>query len=79
MKRFATVAIAAMTLFAVTGVQAQMKDILDTAVGVGQFNTLVAAVKDAGLVDTLKGAGPFTVFATTDDAFAKLHKGSGSC
>jgi uncharacterized surface protein with fasciclin (FAS1) repeats len=50
------------------------KDIVDTAVAAGQFNTLVAAVKAAGLVDTLKGDGPFTVFAPTDDAFAKLGK-----
>jgi uncharacterized surface protein with fasciclin (FAS1) repeats len=48
------------------------KDIVDTAASAGQFNTLVAAVKAAGLVDTLKGAGPFTVFAPTDAAFAKL-------
>lgn len=48
------------------------KDIVDTAVGAGSFKTLVAAVKAAGLVDTLKGAGPFTVFAPTDEAFAKL-------
>jgi uncharacterized surface protein with fasciclin (FAS1) repeats len=53
-----------------------MKDIVDTAVGAGSFNTLVAAVKAAGLVDTLKGAGPFTVFAPTDDAFAKLPAGT---
>lgn len=51
-------------------------DIVDTAVAAGQFNTLVAAVKAAGLVDTLKGAGPFTVFAPTDEAFAKLPKGT---
>ncbi len=50
------------------------KDIVDTAVGAGSFNTLVAAVKAAGLVETLKGAGPFTVFAPTDEAFAKLPK-----
>jgi uncharacterized surface protein with fasciclin (FAS1) repeats len=48
------------------------KDIVDTAVAAGQFKTLVAAVQAAGLVDTLKGAGPFTVFAPTDAAFAKL-------
>lgn len=48
------------------------KDIVDTAVGAGKFNTLVAAVKAAGLVETLKGEGPFTVMAPTDDAFAKL-------
>jgi transforming growth factor-beta-induced protein len=52
------------------------KDIVDTAVGAGSFKTLVAAVKAAGLVDTLKGAGPFTVFAPTDEAFAKLPKGT---
>ena len=52
------------------------KDIVDTAVAAGQFNTLAAALKAAGLVDTLKGTGPFTVFAPTDDAFAKLPKGT---
>lgn len=51
-------------------------DIVDTAVGAGKFNTLVAAVKAAGLVETLKGKGPFTVFAPTDEAFAKLPKGT---
>jgi uncharacterized surface protein with fasciclin (FAS1) repeats len=50
------------------------KDIVDTAVGAGSFNTLVAAVKAAGLVETLKGEGPFTVFAPTDEAFAKIPK-----
>ena len=53
-----------------------MADIVDTAVAAGSFNTLVTAVKAAGLVDTLKGKGPFTVFAPTDDAFAKLPKGT---
>ena len=52
------------------------KDIVDTAVGAKTFNTLVAAVKAAGLVDTLKGEGPFTVFAPTDEAFAKLPAGT---
>lgn len=52
------------------------KDIVDTAVKAGQFNTLVAAVKAAGLVETLKGDGPFTVFAPTDEAFAKLPAGT---
>ena len=51
-------------------------DIVDTAVAAGSFNTLVAAVKAAGLVDTLKGPGPFTVFAPTDEAFAKLPAGT---
>ena len=52
------------------------KDIVDTAIAAGSFNTLVTAVKAAGLVDTLKGEGPFTVFAPTDDAFAKLPEGT---
>ncbi len=51
-----------------------MPDIVDTAVASGMFNTLVEAVKAAGLVDTLKGPGPFTVFAPTDEAFAKIPK-----
>jgi len=53
-----------------------MADIVDTAVAAGSFGTLVTAVKAAGLVDTLKGAGPFTVFAPTDAAFAKLPAGT---
>lgn len=53
-----------------------MADIVDTAVAAGNFKTLVTAVKAAGLVDTLKSKGPFTVFAPTDDAFAKLPKGT---
>jgi uncharacterized surface protein with fasciclin (FAS1) repeats len=52
----------------------QAKDIVDTAVAAGSFNTLAAALGAAGLVDTLKGAGPFTVFAPTDEAFAKIPK-----
>jgi len=52
------------------------KDIVDTAVAAGDFKTLVAAVKAAGLVETLKSEGPFTVFAPTDEAFAKLPKGT---
>ena len=51
-------------------------DIVDTAVEAGQFNTLVAAVQAAGLADVLKGEGPFTVFAPTDEAFARLPKGT---
>jgi uncharacterized surface protein with fasciclin (FAS1) repeats len=52
------------------------KDIVDTAVAAGQFTTLAKALQAAGLVDTLKGKGPFTVFAPTDDAFAKLPSGA---
>ena len=51
-----------------------MKTIIETAVAAGTFNTLVAAVKAAGLVETLSGEGPFTVFAPTDEAFAKIPK-----
>lgn len=57
-------------------VAAKAADIVDTAVSAGSFKTLVAAVEAAGLVDTLKGEGPFTVFAPTDDAFAKLPAGT---
>ena len=53
-----------------------MHDIIDTAVAAGNFKTLASAVTAAGLVDTLKGTGPFTVFAPTDDAFAKLPAGT---
>ncbi len=56
--------------------QAADKDIVDSAVAAGQFNTLAAALKAAGLVETLKGPGPFTVFAPTDEAFAKLPAGT---
>ena len=55
---------------------AHAADIVDTAASAGQFNTLVKAVQAAGLVDTLKGKGPFTVFAPTDEAFAKLPAGT---
>jgi uncharacterized surface protein with fasciclin (FAS1) repeats len=55
---------------------AQTKDIVDTAVAAGSFKTLAAALKAAGLVETLKGPGPFTVFAPTDEAFAKLPAGT---
>ena len=50
------------------------KDIVDTAVAAGSFNTLATALKEAGLIETLKGKGPFTVFAPTDEAFAKIAK-----
>ena len=56
----------------VTADEPGTKDIVDTAVAAGNFKTLVTAVKAAGLVDTLKGEGPFTVFAPTDEAFAKI-------
>ena len=55
---------------------AMKSDIVDTAVSAGQFNTLAKALTEAGLVDTLKGSGPFTVFAPTDDAFAALPSGT---
>ena len=55
---------------------AAQEDIVDTAVAAGQFKTLAAALKAAGLVETLKGEGPFTVFAPTDDAFAALPEGT---
>lgn len=72
----AGLSIVAAVMLSTTGACAQMKDIVETAVAAGTFGTLVAAVKAAGLVDTLKSAGPFTVFAPTDAAFAKLPKGT---
>ena len=65
--------IASIVAFGMT-VSAQAKDIVDTAVAAGSFKTLAAALGAAGLVDTLKGKGPFTVFAPTDEAFAKTPK-----
>jgi len=59
-----------------TELTSQLHDIVDTAVAAGSFKTLVAAVTAAGLVDTLKSAGPFTVFAPSDEAFAKLPAGT---
>ena len=59
-----------------TNAGAAEADIVDTAVAAGQFETLAAALQAAGLVETLKGAGPFTVFAPTDAAFAKLPDGT---
>ena len=78
MKRYVTklMAVAAMVLGLVNAVSAQGQDLVDTAVAAGQFKTLAAALQAAGLVDTLKGKGPFTVFAPTDAAFAKLPKGT---
>jgi uncharacterized surface protein with fasciclin (FAS1) repeats len=62
----------AISMFAAAGHHGMKKDIVDTAVAAGDFSTLVTAVKAAGLVETLKGEGPFTVFAPTDAAFAKV-------
>jgi len=76
MKLFYALTLATMMALPLTAARAETKDIVDTAAGAGKFNTLVAAVKAAGLVETLKGAGPFTVFAPTDEAFAKLPKGT---
>ncbi|WP_420386987.1 fasciclin domain-containing protein [Roseivirga sp.] len=73
--RSALGAILLMTL-TVSQSQAQSKDIVDLAVGNENLSTLVAAVKAGGLVETLKGEGPFTVFAPTDEAFAALPKGT---
>lgn len=63
-------------MLATPAAQAADKDIVDTAVAAGSFTTLAAALGAAGLVDTLKGEGPFTVFAPTDDAFAALPAGT---
>jgi uncharacterized surface protein with fasciclin (FAS1) repeats len=71
------ISITVISLAMITPTFAQMKsDIVDTAASAGSFNTLVAAVKAAGLVDTLKSDGPFTVFAPTDEAFAALPSGT---
>ena len=75
-KLMAGAAMAALVLSMGSTVRAQGKDIVDTAVGAGQFKTLAAALQAAGLVETLKGKGPFTVFAPTDAAFAKLPAGT---
>ena len=64
--------VVALLPLALASVSAKADDIVDTAIAAGQFSTLVAAVQAAGLVDTLKGEGPFTVFAPTDAAFAAL-------
>jgi uncharacterized surface protein with fasciclin (FAS1) repeats len=64
------------SLFALLAAKSFAADIVDTAVSAGSFSTLVKAVQAAGLVETLKGPGPFTVFAPTDEAFAKLPEGT---
>src|SRR6185437_14152098 len=78
-KRIYTTICIALAIVLSTGSSAfaqSQKDIVDTAVGAGDFKTLAAALQAAGLVDTLKGPGPFTVFAPTDEAFAKLPAGT---
>jgi uncharacterized surface protein with fasciclin (FAS1) repeats len=79
-RRLVSLAAAALFLILSTAAyanpQPSSQDIVDTAVAAGSFKTLVAALKAAGLVDTLKGKGPFTVFAPSDDAFAKLPAGT---
>ena len=66
--------ILAISLLSFAAFSAQAKDIVDTAVGAGNFKTLATALTAAGLISTLKGPGPFTVFAPTDEAFAKIPK-----
>lgn len=75
MRRVVVTAIAVALLIGGPSVaQAGQRDIVDTAVAAGSFKTLAAALQAAGLIETLKGAGPFTVFAPTDEAFAKIPK-----
>ena len=71
-----TALVATSGFFGSAHAEPKANDIVAVASGAGSFNTLVAAVKAAGLVETLQGAGPFTVFAPTDEAFAKLPKGT---
>ncbi len=72
----AAAAAMALSLAVAAPAKAAEMDIVDTAVAAGNFKTLAAALEAAGLVDTLKGSGPFTVFAPTDEAFAKLPAGT---
>ena len=76
MKNVIRVFAAAAVVLGVSAAQAQTRDIVDTAVAAGSFTTLAKALEAAGLVETLKGKGPFTVFAPTDEAFAKLPSGT---
>ncbi|MEM7724065.1 MAG: fasciclin domain-containing protein [Pseudomonadota bacterium] len=76
MLRNTLAALAATTILSAPAFAMDSKDIVDTAVEAGSFETLVAAVQAAGLVETLKGDGPFTVFAPTDEAFAALPEGT---
>ncbi len=73
-KPFAALAAVAVLFIAAPSARGQEKDIVDTAVAAGSFKTLATALQAAGLIDTLKGKGPFTVFAPTDEAFAKVPK-----
>ena len=75
-RSFAAAAVLTLGIITVHAGKAPERDIVDTAVAAGSFNTLAAALTKAGLVSTLKGAGPFTVFAPTDAAFAKLPAGT---
>ena len=75
MKKYAF-ALLAILPFSISSFSVKAQDIVDTAIAAGQFNTLVAAVQAADLVETLKGDGPFTVFAPTDEAFAALPMGT---
>ncbi|MGE0455676.1 MAG: fasciclin domain-containing protein [Vicinamibacteria bacterium] len=70
---FAALALAAAVWFA-PAAQAQQKDVVDTAVAAGNFRTFATALQTAGLIDALKGKGPFTLFAPTDEAFAKIPR-----
>jgi transforming growth factor-beta-induced protein len=76
MRKLMAGCLAFVVCFGGSALRAAEQDIVDTAVGAGSFKTLVAAVQAAGLVETLKGKGPFTVFAPTDEAFAKLPAGT---
>ena len=75
---FATLAAVVLTVVSpgITAVRAETRDVVDTAIAAGSFKTLAKALDAAGLVTTLKGVGPFTVFAPTDEAFAKLPDGT---
>jgi uncharacterized surface protein with fasciclin (FAS1) repeats len=73
-RSIAAAAVLALGIVAAHAGKPAQKDIVDTAVAAGSFNTLATALTAAGLVDTLKGKGPFTVFAPTDEAFAKIPK-----
>ena len=75
-RKFALAGVASLIVGSAAYADGHSKDIVDTAVGAGSFETLVAAVQAAELVDTLKGEGPFTVFAPTDEAFAALPEGT---